>query len=326
MPMGKYLDGTGSASFPALLIIISSIIICSAACIIAVAIERRRARKLMGRMMHMLDEAANGTFTVSQIDESMLSSLEFKLSHYIHATETSTKKLAQEKEIIKSLISDISHQTKTPIASLLLYCELLKEQDLDKEAASYVDALYAQTHKLHFLVSSLIKMSRLESGTIRLAPEHAEVMPLLAKAHGQFERKAMDKGIAFTVIPPEPGQTPKAFYDEKWMLEALGNIIDNAIKYTKSGAITLKATSFSFFCRIEVTDTGIGIAEEEQAQVFTRFYRSKDVSSEDGIGIGLSLAREIITQGGGYIKLTSAPGKGSAFAIFLPMEPPFFQN
>lgn len=239
--MGKYLGGAGGVSFLLLLLIIICVIICSGVCIIFAAIERRRARKLMERMMRMLDAAANGTFSLSQIDESMLSALEFKLSHYIHATETSARKLAKEKEIIHTLISDISHQTKTPVTSLLLYCELLKEQNLNEEAASYVDALYAQAHKLNFLISSLVKMSRLESGIIHLAPKYAEVMPLLYKATEQFSRKAKDKGLTLTLIPSSQNPPPKAFYDEKWTLEALGNIIDNAIKYTESGSVTLKA-------------------------------------------------------------------------------------
>lgn len=270
----------------------------------------------------MLDKAVDGTFTTEKIDESLLSSLEFKFSHYLGAAETSAKNIALERDNIKTLISDISHQTKTPIASCLLYCELLQEQQLDEVSAEYVAALNAGAQKLNFLIASLVKMSRLETGILTLHPVCREVMALITQAAKQYTPKANAKGLSFSVLPVESDAPLKALFDEKWTLEALGNIIDNAIKYTNAGGITIGVKAYELFVCIEISDTGIGIAEKEQAQIFSRFYRSEDTADTEGVGIGLYLAREIITNEGGYIKLASAPGNGSVFSVCLPTEAP----
>ena len=109
-----------------------------------------------------------------------------------------------------------------------------------------------------------------------------------------------------------------AVFDSKWTAEALANIVDNAIKYTEHGTITISAVSYEMFARIDISDTGSGIPESEQAKIFARFYRSNSVQKQEGVGIGLYLARQIISGEGGYIKVASVPGKGSTFSVFLP--------
>ena len=110
-----------------------------------------------------------------------------------------------------------------------------------------------------------------------------------------------------------------AFFDLKWTLEALSNIVDNAIKYTpKDGKVSIKVQQYEMFLRIDVEDTGIGMSEEETAKVFTRFYRSTRVAQEKGVGIGLYLAREIVAKENGYIKITSKINEGSTVSLFLP--------
>lgn len=109
-----------------------------------------------------------------------------------------------------------------------------------------------------------------------------------------------------------------AYFDKKWSMEALGNILDNAIKYTNTGGITIKLCSYELFACVEVTDTGIGIGEEEHAAVFGRFYRGNAVAEKSGVGIGLYLARSIMQQQGGYIRLSSTPGEGSTFGLYFP--------
>lgn len=277
-------------------------------------------KRTMEHMNHMLDSAIEGNFSVKEIDESMLSALEFKLARYLDASAVSAGNAVLEKEHIQMLLSDISHQTKTPITNLRLYSELLQEQDLDEDSCGYVNAISVQTKKLDFLISSLVKMSRLETGVLTLHPKENAVMPMLVKACGDFSSTAFEKGIFLRLIPMESGMEPHAFFDEKWTLEALCNLLDNAVKYTETGGITIKVIPFELFCRIEIADTGIGIAEEEQAQIFSRFYRSQYAADIQGIGVGLYLAREIIAKEGGYIKLSSTPGKGSVFAVNLPVR------
>lgn len=279
---------------------------------------RIRARKLYANLNDMLEQAMAGTLTETDFDESLHSALENKFYSYLTASETSSNNVKEERARIKELIADISHQTKTPISNILLYTELLSEQELSESGREYVESLTSQTTKLRFLIDSLVKMSRLEGGVFTLVPEYVPLAPMFDKLQTQFAMPAAQKGISLSFQPTEIS----AVFDEKWTLEAVGNIIDNAIKYTEQGSITVTAESYELFCRISIADTGIGVPEEELPKIFSRFHRSPDVHDEEGIGIGLYLSREIITREGGYIKVDSAPGKGSIFHIYLRSKIP----
>lgn len=291
------------------------ILLCFLAAAAVVLWERRKARKTMEEIERMLDAAMTGSFSETNFDESQLSALETKFAHYLSAAEASSQNIAQEKDKIKTLIADISHQTKTPIANLLLYSELLMEETLPASAKANVEALYKQSEKLRFLIDSLVKLSRLENGIISLSPpQPTALQPLLESVVEQYTAKASEKGLSLQM------QDTDAFavFDFKWTAEALANIVDNAIKYTEHGTITISAVSYEMFARIDISDTGSGIPESEQAKIFARFYRSNSVQKQEGVGIGLYLARQIISGEGGYIKVASVPGKGSTFSIFLP--------
>lgn len=290
----------------------------AALCLLAAAVivfcNYRRTKKTMDTIEQMLDSVMNGTFTEDTFDERRLSRLETRLAHYLSASVVSARKTAEEKDKIKTLIADISHQTKTPIANLLLYSELLQEEALPDSARSNVEALHNQTEKLRFLIDSLVKLSRLENGILSLSPEKESLQPVLWKVRDQYLPKAEAKGLSLHI----PDTDAYAVFDARWTAEALGNIVDNAIKYTKQGGITISVTEYEIFVRIDITDTGIGISSEELPKIFSRFYRSEDVKNCDGVGIGLYLARKIVSEEGGYIKVTSRPGQGSCFSVFLP--------
>ena len=262
----------------------------------------------------MLTAAMDGRFKECTFDESMLSALETRFAHYLSASTVSTQIAAEEKDRIKALIGDISHQTKTPIANLMLYTELLGEQPLSSEAKEYTITLHAQAEKLRFLIDALVKLSRLENGIIALHPEHSSLAPIMKQVKRQFATKAQEKELTLTVNSTDGA----ACFDPKWTAEALCNLVDNAIKYTESGGITISVTPYELFVRVDVTDTGIGISEEEQAKIFSRFYRSDGNTRQEGVGIGLYLAREILQKEGGYIKVKSEVGSGSVFSMFLP--------
>lgn len=285
-------------------------------------INYHRTQKTMDTIENMLDAAVEGTYSEANFDESRLSALETKFSHYLSSSAISAQNVTIEKDKIKTLIADISHQTKTPIANLLLYSELIAEEKLSGDMRSNVDAIQQQTDKLRFLIDSLVKLSRLENGILTLSPMPDAVQPMLDDIHGQYASKAKNKGLELRVIATDAW----ANFDRKWTIEALGNLVDNAIKYTSIGSVTISAAEYELFTRIDVTDTGIGIEESEQPKIFSRFYRSENVRENEGVGIGLYLAREIISGEGGYIKLTSEPGKGSTFSLFLPRQTKILQN
>ena len=293
---------------------IAVILLCFLAAAVVVFWNRGKARKTMETIEKMLDAAMAGSFSESGFDESKLSALETKFAHYLSAAETSSRNVAQEKDRIKSLIADISHQTKTPIANLLLYSELLMEEDLPPSAKANVDALHNQAEKLRFLIDSLVKLSRLENGILSLSPLPTALQPLLGGIAEQYAAKAARKGLSLQLHDTDTS----AIFDMKWTAEALANVVDNAIKYTEHGVITISAVSYEMFVRIDISDTGPGIPESERAKIFTRFYRSKNAGEQEGVGIGLYLARQILSGEGGYIKVSSIPGKGSTFSVFLP--------
>jgi signal transduction histidine kinase len=277
--------------------------------------QRVKTRRVFQNIHTMLDAAIDGSFTERTFDETLPAAVESKLGNYLSASAVSSRNLAAEKDKIKELIADISHQTKTPVANILLYAQLLGEQGLPEKGRACVEALQNQAEKLNFLIASLVKLSRLEAGILALRPVKAALRPVLDDVHGQLGPKAAEKGVALSFASTEV----TALFDPRWTVEALANIVDNAIKYTPpGGAVSVGVTPYDLFCRIDVTDTGAGIAEDELPRVFARFYRSPAHSAEEGVGIGLYLARQILAEQGGYIKVSSAPGRGSTFSIFLP--------
>ena len=183
------------------------------------------------------------------------------------------------------------------------------------DCRGYVEQLTAQAEKLQFLIESMVKAGRLETGVIAVQPRPADVGALTQAAVQSALPEAERRGVQLSRLPAEVG----ACFDPKWTQEALGNLIDNAIKYTPAGgSVTVSVTPYELFCRIDVTDTGPGIPEDEQGRIFERFYRSPTVRDAQGVGLGLYLAREIAAANGGYIKVTSRPGNGSTFSLFLP--------
>ena len=287
----------------------------AAVCVLALSAigwQRRLTRRTLETMNRMLDTAMQGDFSEDSFDETLLSALESKLAHYLAASTTSARQVAAEKEKIKSLIGDISHQTKTPMANILLYTQLLREQP---GSDACLNALDAQTRKLNSLIDALVKTSRLESGVIALHPVHGKLHALLESAAAQLMPKASARNISITVEPPDA----EAVFDPKWTQEAILNLVDNAVKYTGSGgAVVLSTAAYPMFSVAHVRDTGPGIAEEEQPKVFQRFYRGMAHRAEEGVGIGLYLVRSIAQEQGGYVKVSSKPGKGSTFSLYLP--------
>ena len=276
--------------------------------------DRHRTRRILENLNRMLDMAMRGNFTEDSFDESLLSALESKLAHYLAASTVSARNVQAEKDKLKALIGDISHQTKTPIANILLYTQLLMEQPGNQAC---LDALDGQTKKLQSLIDALVKTSRLESGVIALHPAGGGLQAVIDAALSQIAPKAVAKKIQITLEPTEAD----AVFDPKWTEEALYNLLDNAVKYTPAGGmVRVTVTAYQLFSAIHVSDTGPGIPEEEQPRVFQRFYRGAEHAEEEGVGIGLYLVRRIAEGQGGYVKVSSQVGKGSTVSLYLPRK------
>lgn len=273
-----------------------------------------RTQRTLDQLEEMLEEAVQGRFSERRFDESRLSRAETQLAHYLSASALSTQNLAEEKQAIQSLVADISHQTKTPLANILLYIQLLEEQPLTEEGRGCTAELESQAKKLQSLLDALVKTSRLEAGMLTLHPERRPLRPMLEEAVHQLAPRAAEKALTLTLAPTEA----PAVFDPKWTAEAVCNLIDNAVKYTPAGRVTVSARAYELFARVDVEDTGPGIPEEELAKLFQRFYRGRAASGEEGVGVGLYLVRQIAQGQGGYVKAFSRPGRGAKFSLFLP--------
>jgi signal transduction histidine kinase len=275
------------------------------------------SKKYLRKLDAMLDEAIAGAFQAKTCDESMLSKIESKMARFLGSAQLRREQIENEQGRVRSLISDISHQTKTPIANIALYTQLLGEQDLTDEQRKLAGQIAKSSDKLNFLIQALVKTSRLESGIITVEPHSADVCDLIDAAVSECKSKADAKNITLTALCNDAPITSK--YDLRWCAEALSNIIDNAVKYTQPGGdVTIGAIEYEMFARVDVTDTGRGIRESDLPKVFGRFWRAAESADNSGVGIGLYLAREIVTACGGYIKIKSELGKGSTFSVFLP--------
>lgn len=279
--------------------------------------KEKRKKKCFGTMAkleNMLDDALDGYFNEGDYDESRLSRLEVKWKRFLSSQMSARQKLLEEECRIKSLISDISHQTKTPLANIMLYSQLLEEKETDPELAPIIKNIREQSEKLDFLIRSLIKTSRLENEVLMLQPVLQPIAPMLLAVVNMMQEEAAKKQIKITVEDTDA----KACFDRKWTEEAIGNLLDNAVKYSPPGSrVQIKVTDYEMFAAVNVMDQGIGIREEEQARIFQRFYRSKEVAQAKGVGIGLYLAREIAEKQNGYLKVKSRYGKGSAFSFYM---------
>lgn len=266
----------------------------------------------------MLDDGINGTFKESDYNESELSKLETKWKRYLTSLNLSKDKTAQEQRSLQELISNISHQTKTPLSNILLYTQLLQEQPLDEESAALVTEILHYSQKLEFLIQSLIKASRLETGTFQLTPKRNNLLKVMLPVADEMYHKALGKNISIIMNIAEDHY---AFFDAKWTGEAVANLLDNAVKYSPNGStVWVQSKMYTMFVCLEIIDQGMGIAEDEINRIFERFYRGVQTREQEGVGIGLYLSRQIIESQGGYIKVVSEPGQGASFQVYLPVE------
>lgn len=280
---------------------------------------RKEVVQFAGKVEQALDAIVTGKEWKRQgeLTDSLWDRTETQLAKAEHVFQRKQEESLREKETVKGLISDISHQTRTPLANMKLYLELLEEETLSEEGAGFLAKLCEQTEKMDFLMQSMVKMSRLETGILQIRQEKQDLAETIRRAVADVVPAAAAKEIDLFVDCPDGMMVP---HDGKWTQEAVSNILDNAVKYTESsGQIHLYVERQEIFWQIAIADTGKGIAVERQAQIFTRFYREPEVHDKPGVGIGLYLARRIIELQKGYIEVRSEAGKGACFRLYLPV-------
>ena len=241
-----------------------------------------------------------------------------KLRRVNHVWQRKEEESLSEKNKMKELISDISHQTKTPAANLKLCMEILQDEPMSDRAEEFLKSMESQIGKLDFLIQGMVKISRLETGVIRIRDHETDLRATIGRAVASIVPRAEQKQIRLYV---ECDREIRVRHDGKWTEEAIFNLLDNAVKYTeRGGSIRIKTVVQEIFTQIRIRDTGKGIAPERQAEIFTRFYREPEVHEQEGVGIGLYLARKIVELQKGYIEVKSEVGEGAEFRICLLNE------
>lgn len=249
-------------------------------------------------------------------EDTLTARIQGKFLQYYDLMSEGRRQSRQDKQLIQELVSDISHQVKTPIANLQMFMGILQSHTLSEEKrAEFLHTMDGQINKLDFLLQSLIKMSRLETGTFTMHVERSSLYDTIAQALNGVWARAEAKEIRLSVACDHE---ITARHDRKWTAEALGNILDNAVKYTpEGGSIRISVRPWQFYTRVDIEDTGIGIPEEQYHEVFKRFWRSEKAAAQEGVGLGLYLAQEIVTRQRGYVSLKSVAGEGTMFSVYL---------
>lgn len=223
---------------------------------------------------------------------------------------------------LQKLISEIAHQMRTPLMNLQVYLGFLQENlteaaGIDEVNTGYMDAIEKSTEKLYFLVENFIKISRLEHHIIQIKKKEADILKTLRNALGQVQNQAEGKEIRFRIALPA---SASCRHDPNWLGEAVYNILDNAVKYSGTGnCIEVSVSENEMFLKLQIRDHGIGIEAGEENQIFNRFYRGKNVAGQEGFGIGLYLAREIVNRHGGFL-IAKRMQEGLLMEINLPSD------
>ena len=279
----------------------------------------RRLSRFTNDLCQTMDSMISGGQEPARAEdrETIFARISYRLSRLYNILQENRRRVDEERRELQTLVSDISHQVKTPVANLKMVTDtLLAKPVTEQERREFLQGIRSQTDKLEFLVQSMGKASRLETGAVTLEKKDAPLLDTLAQAMSGIVYGAEQKGISVEVQCPDD---LRVSHDSKWTAEALFNLLDNAVKYTPAGGrICVSVEQWEMYVKLDVADTGRGIPESRQAAIFRRFYREEEVHDQPGVGIGLYLAREIVTRQGGYIKVTSEVGRGSTFSVFLP--------
>ncbi|MDY4921827.1 sensor histidine kinase [Frisingicoccus sp.] len=256
------------------------------------------------------------TDRVSDVEETRESRLVSELGQILRRASLAEKKAQQEKNEVMALISDLSHQLKTPLANIILDTELMEQGNLDdRQQKEFIRHTRAQALKMQWLMQNLLKASRLENGIIRFQAENTGIKQTIARSVSAVYAQASRKNIEIRI---EDFQDVTLFHNPKWTSEAIANVLENAVKYSpENSRIEIRIRRQDLYTGLMISDQGMGIPETEYNKIFQRFYRGKQVQNEEGTGLGLYLAQLILQSEQGYMTVSSRKGQGSTFSIYL---------
>lgn len=273
-------------------------------------------RSEMSELSDYIDKALDGNLEITEFDEKELSKIKSKLIKFLYASQVKEAKINTEKNKTKDLIANISHQTKTPITNLSLYISLLEDDPKDE----YLEIIKYELNKLEFLIQNLVKSSRLESDIISLQKHQANLKGIVEDVLREFKVILDEKCISINLKDEDLIFN----LDERWLKEAIHNLVDNSIKYSPKGS-TINISIYKSYLNynLDIENECKDLSEETLPKIFERFYRGKNSVSKDGLGLGLFIAREIIEKHGGNIR-ASLDNNRIKFSVDFPLWEVFF--
>lgn len=265
-------------------------------------------------------EDGNYKYQISKgaLKEGIHSQLLGQLENLGRTFDLMKEQMVDEKENTKALVTDISHQLKTPLSALKMSFELINDDQVgESEKEEFLERAHKEVKKMDNLLDSLTNLSRLEADLIQICPVEASLKETIVKAVNSLYMKAFDKKIEIELKPFEDMMIP---HDPKWTGEAFVNVLDNAVKYSDPGqSIEIRVVPQITYVVIEIEDQGIGIPKSEYQNIFKRFYRIKTsrVNETEGSGVGLYLVRRILEEQGGNVRAIPGKERGTIFQMVL---------
>jgi signal transduction histidine kinase len=222
--------------------------------------------------------------------------------------------LKKEKKFLVDLLSDISHQLKTPLSAMILYNDILLNRNVSQEQSkTFLVNNENQLNRMQWLIQNLLKLAKIDANAIELEIEEVSLRETIEETIEILESKSEAAKVRVEFLE---GSDVLLKQDRLWLQEAFINVIKNGIEHTKvEGVVQVELEENPVFIRVFVKDNGEGIAEEELVNIFKRFYKGKSSKKSDSVGIGLALAKSIIEKHGGYIEVSSKLNQGSTFVI-----------
>lgn len=271
-------------------------------------------RKQIKNIEEYIEAISNLNYSLDIVDndEGELSKLKNNLYKLVLMLKETSLKAVNEKAIFQESVANISHQLKTPLTSILILLDNLKNEEMDEKTRNdFIKEIVSQVTLMNFLVVSMLKLAKLDAGAIDMKKEAINSLELVQDAV-----KNLDVLMDIKNIQVEFKGSGDVFMgDYRWQLEALTNIIKNSVEYSApNGKIKIELSSTKFGVKILIIDEGKGISKKELKHIFDRFYNGEN-ASDSSIGIGLSLAKSIIEKDNGYIRVESTLGKGTTFEI-----------
>nr|WP_316612350.1 HAMP domain-containing sensor histidine kinase [uncultured Ruminococcus sp.] len=290
-------------------------LLCGLSCFGVFLLYRRRRQKNAERLTDYLAQINSGDYDLAL--DSNSESADSRLQNEIYRTTVTLRESAQQsaesREKLKTALSDISHQLKTPLTSMIIMTEnLLDNPELPQELRQeFLRDIYRSSNHFSFLVQSLLTLSKLDADSIVLKRKPEPLSEIFSEVNQSIAVLAELRGV--TVTANDNGVSLEC--DKKWLCEALSNIAKNCAEHTdEGGEVRLTAEANPLYTKITISDNGSGIDKTDLPHIFERFYKGKN-ADENSVGIGLALAKTIIQKSGGTVSADSEPGKGASFTV-----------